>query len=181
MASRISQIVSEVETALGDATVDFAYGRKAIKEYVGTRRCVWVPVSADLTTHRHDVGGRIHPTSGNREVAVLTRTLRCEVHVWDATSEVEEARIDATEILLHQLYAVIRDYFMGAVLFGDETWTTQTTEGADYAVAGEKAVFIVQFDIPVIRETKPITTITDEKMTVIYEGASGDEQQYPTP
>lgn len=166
MASRISQIVSEVETALGDSTVEFAYGRKAIKEYVGLRRCVWVPVEADLTTHRHDVGGKVHPTTGNREPAVLTRTLRCEVHVWDATSEQEEARLDATETLLHQLYPIIRDYFMGDVRFGTETWATQTNDGADYAVAGEKAVFTVQFDIPVVRESKPLTEITSESTTV---------------
>lgn len=181
MASSFAQIVSAVETALGDATVSFGQGRKAVKEYAELRRCVWVPVSADLTTHRHDVGGKLHPTTGNRETAVLTRTLSCEVHVWDGTTEDEATRIENTEDLLHALYVVLRDNFMGSVRFGDETWTTQANDVADYALAGEKAVFRVEFDIPVIRESKAITTITGEDMTVIYEGASGDEQQYPTP
>jgi hypothetical protein len=134
-----------------------------------------VPVAADLSTHRHDVGGRVHPTTGNREPAILTRTLTCEVHVWDGTSEEEEGRLDATEILLHQLYAVIRDNFMGAARFGAETWTTQTSEGADYAVMGEKAVFTVEFDIPVIRETKPLTVVTAEDRLVTIGWSSFDD------
>jgi hypothetical protein len=175
MTSSLKEVVDEVEAQLDDATVSFARGRKALKEYAELRRCVWVPVGGPLDTHTHQVGGRVHPTSGNREEAVLTRRLTCEVHVWDGTSEVEETRLDASETLMHQLLAVIRDRFMGSVRFGAEEWRTQTDEGADYAVAGEKVVFTCSFDIPVIRESKALTVIAAQSTLVTFGWSAFDD------
>lgn len=181
MASRFATIVAAVETALGDATVLVTTGRKSLHQHEQARRIIAIPVSADLNSHKHPVGGTINPSTGNREPAILTRSLTVEWHVWDATDEDEASRIEATEQLLHDLYVAIRAETMGCVAFQSEHWVTQTDANADYAVAGEYAVATTVIDIPVIRESKSLTTAAHEGTTVTYEGPAGDETVHTRP
>lgn len=178
MAARFSQLVSAIETRLADSTVSFGIGRLALKENAAVRRVVFVP---DTVQHSygHDVGGQVR--GGYREPAVLTRVVGCEVHIWDGSEDSFADRFEATEELLHDIIVSIRTECMGRVRFNGEQWTTQTSGGADYAVNAEKVVLAITLEVPVIWESKGLTTITDEGVSVIYQGASGNETVYTKP
>ena len=175
MASRFSDIVDAVETRLDDATVLFCKGRKSLHELEQPRRIVAIPVSADLSSHKHPVGGTVNATTGNREPAILTRSLLVEWHVWDATDEAEDDRIEDTEQLLHELYVAIRVECMGHVSFQSEQWVTQTEGMADFAVAGEHVVASTIIEIPVVRESRALTTITAEEALITIGWSAFDE------
>lgn len=178
MAARFSQLVSAIETRLADPTVSFGIGRLALKENAAVRRVVFVP---DTVQHGygHDVGGKVR--GGYREPAILTRVIGCEVHIWDGSQESFADRFEATEELLHDLIVAIRTETMGRVRFNGEQWTTQTSNGADYAVNAEKVVLALTLEVPVLSESKALTTVSDEGTTTVFEGASGNETVYTRP
>jgi len=163
MASRFATIVDAVEATLDDATILFTKGRKSLHLHEDLRRIIAIPVTGDLTTYKHDIGGRINPDTGNRETSVLTRSLTVEWHIWDMTHDNETEQFEDTEQMLHDLIGAIYQNCMGTVEFQSESWVTQTDEAKDYAAAAEYVIATTRFDIPVVglNQSKALTDLTD--------------------
>ena len=163
-----------------DGDGKFTKGLKSLYEYEQPRRVTVVQPEA-TNEHTHGVGGQVNPTTGNREPAVLTRAVHFDWHIWDATREGEDDRVEDTEQLLHDLIVAIRTECMGRVRFLGDSWLTQTDAGADFAVAGQYALLRTTIEIPVVRESRALTAVATEGTTITHEGPGGDEVVHQRP
>ena len=182
MASRLAQLVTLIAANLADATVTWTTGALALKENLGTRRIALVPLSAQHTS-RHPIGGKIvGGTPNTRQPAFITRTLLVDFYVWDGTpaSGLTADRYEATEELLHDLLVALRLTLHADVRFLGENWRTQALTDAAFDVNAELCILHTSIDIPVVWESKPLTTLDGQSFTAIHVAEDGsEEQQYP--
>jgi hypothetical protein len=184
MASRLSQLATLLAARLADSTVTWSTGQLALRENLGTRRVALVPTKAQHT-HRHPVGGKIVGGSPQtRQPAFLTRTLNVDFYIWDGTPStgLTADRYEATEELLHDLLAAMRLELRADVRFLGEDWKTQDLSGAGYDVNAELCILHTSIDIPVVWESRALTSLETQRFTAIHVAEDGDEeQQYPEP
>jgi hypothetical protein len=150
----------------GFENLKWEVGRKQVKKNSRPPRVVWIPIAGPIAPP-DDVGGRLVGTEKGRQIA--TRVQGFEVHV-------QGCDIDETELLSDAVVAACwRSLSRGSVVFGDHTWTTQTPDGADFAVDGEKIVLTLQIKIPIPElPTVPTVLVAATSTSVSFGFASFD-------
>ena len=132
--------------------------RVTLKEHDSYPRVVWVhpggSITADVGGRTH-IGGRINPTTGNREKTVRVQVADCQVHIWGEDEE-------AAEDIQHAIVSTCYRRLSGAVLFGSYAGFNEQPGTADIAIHGWKIIQSLTIDFSILAESKALTAVTGQ-------------------
>lgn len=139
--------------------ITYAVGRRAVKENATPPRVVWVPTNGVIAPALEVGGARVvGGQAGTRDRQVRTREQHFEVHCWGAD-------VAQTENLVDAVVAAAWDLERGHQAAGSFVWETQTQDGADYAVLGEKVTLEMVAKVPVRTAASQLTQIAAQDHT----------------
>lgn len=166
MASRIEKIINEIHVSLNDASIEKVIGRLACQEQHGGPSVSWIPVGGNVAPPKN-IGGKLlaagegqGPTA-ERQNQIATRSCAVEAYCWGGNGLGELEAMEATEQIVHNVIAAV-NVAIGktAITLRGERWITQEAKRGGWLVDGQLCALDFVFQIPVIGEVSPLTTIT---------------------
>lgn len=157
MTTRLEAFSQTVHTALNDATVERVFSRRRDGRHGPRRRIHWYSNGGGLEAVSQ-AGGRETTSGTKREPAVWERIeeVECLVFAEDETN---------LELLLQNLIVSI-DHTApnGSAIFEGYSW-----EYDEVAKRVPLSRLVFKLKLPVVDETSPLTVITAEELTCVFE------------
>jgi len=160
--SRIQAVTDAAEAELSAVLTDitFGFGRLDLAKHASPPRVVWVPTGAELMPAENR-GGKAHTTAASepqRKDQIGTRAVRVIAFCW-AAGATYDAQLQATEQLVHNVYAALRRSSRADLIVTGEQWMSQDESDAGWPVRGQIAAIDFQVRVPVFNE---IIALTDD-------------------